>query len=1052
MPQIDYKINLIEPETLQKFESRDTTVIESFSINSAFKAFENKVELHIFSMDNDLLQSYPNYNDQAYLAGSQGNNDGSVVEMTLDPMGDMQKKGFTGGDIKLVYNFLDDIYSDNKLPVTFFIEEISKDRTELRLLTTQATDEYLDKQTEELKKELESKSYLDDFRLNFGSNNLVIGVNIDSQPYRDFTSIVVKLYKPLPPEFGIKSTLTLDRLVADSTAYEIEGTTIPDTISVPHIKPPNFNIEEEKEIVSSTEYFNYNELFNFPISESFRQLNSLFSEKGIDISIDYANFDEFIHFGSITDRLENFRFKVNQISSSQALHDNAVSVTGTKTSHLNFYSSSIKNIIDNFDHYERFLYYESSSHSWPKQVGPNGIIEKPYIIATGSATGSWYDEKILSASNFDVSNQTRLINAVPAYIQDDTDNAPFVTFGNMIGQHFDNVWIYSKALSDKYDADNRINKGIPAQLVEEALRNFGVKLYASNRSIEDLISVYQGELYNTGSELINSFTTGSLTGSQALVSEDQYRTQLYKRLYHNLPYLLKSKGTERGVKALITSFGIPTNNNYTGANGSHNGLLVRTVGGGMVDSASNAAGNTPNLGQFTEFTSSLGRVRIDNTGSIEGSTLSQYISIVKRDNKYADDLHSLEVGFSPTHVLDERINNYFIASASGQFNIDDILGDPGYIYSSSYSDLFTSASDIVGDILTGSGTTHRQNGTYVISGSNFYGDMIRTLKFYDNVVFKSVKDYIPARSSISEGMIIKPHVLERNKIKQVQVSGSQLPNSSSQVITDQFVGDITLTGSISINENTGSSGGAFGGQNLPELTIPLTASYIEQVMTSGGLATYTYHDHEEARFDGELSGSVISSSYFPNELNRANIFKYEGGSDLQYKFKRVNTGADPSPSVSATPSVTPSVSTTPSVTPTPTRTATPSPTPACTRDNCAFGYIYASGCNSSPSPGYIAPLSQNCPGAGSISPISNETCWNNNGFGAPNQAEVVGWNECTDSVTSNCSSAKFVILGNGPGGNKNNLFGWDGVTPAWIFARDAVVTSNCTSTRVYQSC
>ena len=125
MPQIDYKINLIEPESLQKFETKDTTVIESFSINSAFKAFENKIELHIFSMDNDLLQSYPNYNDQAYLAGSQANNDGSVVEMTLDPISDMQKKGFTGGDIKLVYNFLDDIYSDNKLPVTFFIEEIS---------------------------------------------------------------------------------------------------------------------------------------------------------------------------------------------------------------------------------------------------------------------------------------------------------------------------------------------------------------------------------------------------------------------------------------------------------------------------------------------------------------------------------------------------------------------------------------------------------------------------------------------------------------------------------------------------------------------------------------------------------------------------------------------------------------------------------------------------------------------------------------------------------------------------------------------------------------
>ena len=32
---------------------------------------------------------------------------------------------------------------------------------------------------------------------------------------------------------------------------------------------------------------------------------------------------------------------------------------------------------------------------------------------------------------------------------------------------------------------------------------------------------------------------------------------LYKRLYHNIPYLLKSKGTMAGLRALITSYGIP---------------------------------------------------------------------------------------------------------------------------------------------------------------------------------------------------------------------------------------------------------------------------------------------------------------------------------------------------------------------------------------------------------------------------------------------------------------------------------------------------------------
>jgi hypothetical protein len=33
--------------------------------------------------------------------------------------------------------------------------------------------------------------------------------------------------------------------------------------------------------------------------------------------------------------------------------------------------------------------------------------------------------------------------------------------------------------------------------------------------------------------------------------------ETYKRIYHNLPYILKKKGTPEGLRALITSYGIP---------------------------------------------------------------------------------------------------------------------------------------------------------------------------------------------------------------------------------------------------------------------------------------------------------------------------------------------------------------------------------------------------------------------------------------------------------------------------------------------------------------
>ena len=37
----------------------------------------------------------------------------------------------------------------------------------------------------------------------------------------------------------------------------------------------------------------------------------------------------------------------------------------------------------------------------------------------------------------------------------------------MIGQHFDTLWLYAQSITDKYDADNRLDFGISKDLVEE---------------------------------------------------------------------------------------------------------------------------------------------------------------------------------------------------------------------------------------------------------------------------------------------------------------------------------------------------------------------------------------------------------------------------------------------------------------------------------------------------------------------------------------------------------------------------------------------------------
>jgi len=818
MQQTTYKTFLVDNSTeQQEYQSRDTGLITSYDVNSVFVPEKHNIELHVYSIDGELLESNHNYVDQSYLQGSETSGESGASRLTLKPEQDALNLGYEYGGIKLSYNFLDNLFSELKSNVDFFIEEISQDRTELRLLTTKLTDEQVITSVEEIKTKLSSTSYLSDFRLNFKKNSLVIGININTQSYKNGTSVIVKLYEPLPQSFTVKSTLTLEEVVSDTITFEIEAETTTDEVKVPYLKGPNFNLDLSEESTVPSQYLNYEELFSFPTNNTYRELRSLFEEKSINISIDYTDYENFIQFSSADERLRNFKYKLDLIESYQTRIDS----TGSLNVDTSYYEGLINNILQNFDHYDRHLYYESGSTSWPKTN-----TTKPYINAIGPATGSWWDTQIGTAILFDQQNPNHLLNTVPTYLREDSNNEPYNVFLNMLGQHFDNLWIYSKAVTDKYDADNRLDKGISKDLIQDALKNFGLKLYTSNKSTEDLFKTFTGEFYQPGEEVINTFVTASTNPT----SEENYRREVYKRLYHNLPLLLKSKGTERAARVLLNSFGIPTLN----SSGSHTGLYIRTQGGQRTD------GNI-NLGPQQQSTSSLANIKIDNTGSIvSGSTLSLYTSINKRPTEFTDQIHSVEIGYS---VAEYQNNQIYTALTASGFNIDDIIGDPGLAHSSSYAALNTQATSIL-------------NGN-----SNNLQEFTRLLKFYDNVVFKMVKDFVPARSNTETGIVVKPHLLERNKIKQVNTTYE----------------DLTLEVSKSIGEYSGSHGNSYGERDT------YTAAYEEVVMTPNGPNTVIRHNSEEAKFDGELSGSLINPIFSPGELNNENIFKYDNPNAIFYK-------------------------------------------------------------------------------------------------------------------------------------------------------------------------
>jgi hypothetical protein len=554
---------------IQTYSPEDSALINSTTIDSIFNSSTDIIEYFVYDLNSNILFSdvngYPSY----YI-----NN--NII--TLTPEENLKNAGFTEGNYNTLYNFLTPKLGSNSLN-RYFISEISSDRTEIRLDTTAIPNEVVVSSSNDLSNEITNStgSYYD-FYLDFGDNQLIIANNIllDNSNETNPT-VLIKLYDALPPQFSIKDELWVVVKVSDSVAYNIS---IVNTFDIEdefiYLKGPNTNLNIRDQINNSTNYTNLNNLNNNSKSQgsgSYQyQLNSLLAETGIEINIDYSDYSNFIHFSSAQTRLENFYYKLSLI---EQYNYSASLSSGTPT---NYYVSSsnivyqnkINEIITGFDEYEYFLYYESGSTCWPKSNNT-----PPYVnVLTTSVTGqNWLISQSLVAENYDLENNNALTLAIPSYITDDSSNYQFTLFVEMIGQSFDNTFVYLQDVTNKYNADNRLNYGVSKDLVADVLRDMGVKIYQNNFSSDDLYSALigftpSGSLYNlpytttqypvpSGSflEYITTYVTASSTSS--LVPTSDINKEQYKRIYHNLPLLLKKKGSTQGLKDLITTFGVP---------------------------------------------------------------------------------------------------------------------------------------------------------------------------------------------------------------------------------------------------------------------------------------------------------------------------------------------------------------------------------------------------------------------------------------------------------------------------------------------------------------
>ena len=279
-------------------KEKDAILVGPFSVNNTFDSTQDFIDLHIYSLEGKLLKSQLNYKNSSQTGLSAGAGKEGASNLSIEPFQDAIANGFQNGDVRLTYNFFTDLLHLRKTPPRFFIENISGDRTEIQLLTLEATDEELTQSVAEVRSKLENQSFFSEFKVSFGNNEISTGINIDLVELKKGQSVIVKLLEPLPNKFGKKDICNLLEIVSDSSSFNIELKQVEEVVTVPFLKGPNFNIEEESDKSNPTEFFNFDELFSYPVTGSYYQLYSLFNEKGAQISVDHSDYGEFIHFSS----------------------------------------------------------------------------------------------------------------------------------------------------------------------------------------------------------------------------------------------------------------------------------------------------------------------------------------------------------------------------------------------------------------------------------------------------------------------------------------------------------------------------------------------------------------------------------------------------------------------------------------------------------------------------------------------------------------------------------------------------------------------------------
>jgi hypothetical protein len=372
-------------------------------------------------------------------------------------------------------------------------------------------------------------------------------------------SIVLKLYEPLPTSINKNDSLWISEIMALPIVRTITITSESEQ-NVKYLRGPNFDIEVDFVKQQSTAFESLDQLILSGSTTSQQIVDKYLYDNLFEVykvNIDYSYFNNFVKYSSAVERLANFKYKKELLEyyDDRVHHLQIFTGSVSAVNEITTYETKKVNLLNAFDGWENYL-VSSSESDFPKtgsfagkfttgSFDANGNYIVQYAPTGSGTTTTWFNSTLSIVDDYDKNNRNLLKNNIPLHLIDSGDNESYLLFLDMIGHHFDIIWSHIQGITETKNITETNDYGIHDDFLYDYLKSFGW-------DAKNLNSNEQLWKYAFGKD------------ADGVIREEltpQQRTKaIWRRIANNLPYLLKHKGTKRGIQALLNCYGIANSN------------------------------------------------------------------------------------------------------------------------------------------------------------------------------------------------------------------------------------------------------------------------------------------------------------------------------------------------------------------------------------------------------------------------------------------------------------------------------------------------------------